>query len=135
MVFSSIHDSTTTEEAYIQNKIKEIQSWITPRNSSIINKHFKLQINTLQNAPRDKEKLEQLLKSKEMENERVTHLYETQRLLTEIEMLKFVLCLVSIAATNPSYASAEAVVPDSDPTSNRKRATNPPAKTNITPAN
>ena len=69
-----------------------------------------------------------------MENERVTHVYETQRLLTEIEMLKFVLYLVSIAATNPSYASAEAV-PDSDPTSNRKRATNPPAKTNITPAN
>jgi hypothetical protein len=134
LVFSSIHDSTTTEEAYIQNKIKEIQSWITPRNSSIINKHFKLQINTLQNAPRDKEKLEQLLKSKEMKNERVTHLYETQRLLTEIEMLKFVLCLVSIAATNPSYASAEAV-PDSDFTSNRKSATNPPAKTNITPAN
>jgi hypothetical protein len=91
LVFSSIHDSTTTEEAYIQNKIKEIQSWITPQNCSIITKHFKLQINTLQNAPRDKEKLEQLLKSKEMENERVTHVYETQRLLTEIEMLNCIM--------------------------------------------
>ena len=70
-----------------------------------------------------------------MENERVTHVYETQMLLTEIEMLKFVLCLVSIAATNPSYASAEAVVPDSDFTSNRWSATNPPAKINNIPAN
>jgi hypothetical protein len=75
LVFS-IHDSTT--EAYIQNKTKEIQSWIKLRNSSIINKHFKLQINTLQNSPRGKEKLEQLLKAKEMENERAAHVYDTQ---------------------------------------------------------
>jgi hypothetical protein len=50
---------------------------------------------TLQNAPRDEAKLRELLKFKEKENEQATHIEDTQRLVTEIEMLKFVLCLVS----------------------------------------
>jgi hypothetical protein len=50
----------------------------------------------LQNAPRDEGKLRELLKLKEKENEQeATHIEDTQRLVTEIEMLKVVLCLVS----------------------------------------
>jgi hypothetical protein len=58
-------------------------------------RHFELQIETLQNAPRDEDKLRELLKLKEKENQRATHIEDTQRLVTEIEMLKVVLCLVS----------------------------------------
>jgi hypothetical protein len=36
-------------------------------NSPPVNEHFKLQIKTLQNAPRDPDKLEQLLRLKERE--------------------------------------------------------------------
>ncbi len=58
-------------------------------------RHFELEITTLQNAPRDEGKLRELLKLKEKENEQATHIEDTQRLVTEIEMLKFVLFLVS----------------------------------------
>jgi hypothetical protein len=59
-------------------------------------RHFELQIETLQNAPRDEDKLrEELLRLREKENEQATHIEDTQRLVTEIEMLKVVLCLVS----------------------------------------
>jgi tRNA A37 N6-isopentenylltransferase MiaA len=64
-------------------------------NSPPVNEHFKLQIKTLQNAPRDPEKLEQLLKARERQKEEAMHIEETQRLVTEIEMLKVVLNLVS----------------------------------------
>jgi hypothetical protein len=59
-------------------------------------RHFELEIETLQNAPRDEDNLRQLLKLKEKENEQeATHIEDTQRLVTEIEMLKVVLHLVS----------------------------------------
>jgi hypothetical protein len=59
-------------------------------------RHFELEIETLQNAPRDEAKLRELLKLKEKEKEQeATHIEDTQRLVTEIEMLKVVLCLVS----------------------------------------
>jgi hypothetical protein len=49
----------------------------------------------LQNAPRDEEKLRELLRLKERENEEeATHIEDTQRLVTEIEMLKVVLYLM-----------------------------------------
>jgi hypothetical protein len=51
-------------------------------------------IKTLQNAPRDADKLERLLKVKEMENEEAMHIKDIERLITEIEMLKVVLYLV-----------------------------------------
>jgi hypothetical protein len=60
-------------------------------NSSVVNEHFKLQIKTLQNAPRDPEKLEGLLKIKKRQKEEAVHIEDTQRLVTEIEMLKVVL--------------------------------------------
>jgi hypothetical protein len=58
-------------------------------------RHLELEIKTLQNAPRDEGKLIKLLKLKERQNEQVTHIEGSQRLVTEIEMLKVVLYLVS----------------------------------------
>jgi hypothetical protein len=63
----SIHDST--EEA-IRKMIEASQRMINEEhNSRPVNEHFKLQIKTLQNAPRDPDKLEWLLKIKERQNE------------------------------------------------------------------
>lgn len=61
-----------------------------------INKHLELEIQTLQNAHRDADKLERLLKSKQRQKEEAMHVKDTQRLVTEIEMLKVLLYLVSI---------------------------------------
>ena len=58
-------------------------------------RHFELEIETLQNAPRDGGKLRELLKLKERQYEQATHIEVTQRLVTEIEMLKSILYLVS----------------------------------------
>jgi hypothetical protein len=63
--------------------------------SSVTKGHFQLQIKTLQNAPRDVEKLEWLLKKKKRAKEEDMHIQDTQRLFAEIEMLKVVLHLVS----------------------------------------
>jgi methyl coenzyme M reductase beta subunit len=57
-------------------------------------RHLELEIKTLQNAPRDEEKLERLLKVKERQKEEARHIEDTQRLVTEIEMLKVVLYLM-----------------------------------------
>jgi hypothetical protein len=58
-------------------------------------RHLELEIKTLQNAPRDADKLEQLLKVKQRQKEEeAMHIEDTERLVTEIEMLKVVLFLV-----------------------------------------
>jgi hypothetical protein len=77
----------------VNNKSQE-ESEIT-RINPIMKRHLELEIKTLQNAPRDEDKLRELLKLKEKENEKATHIEDTQRLVTEIEMLKVVLYLVS----------------------------------------
>lgn len=54
-----------------------------------------LEIETLQNAPRDVGKLRRLLETKQRQKEEeADHIEVTQRLVTEIEMLKVVLFLV-----------------------------------------
>ena len=58
-------------------------------------RHLELEIETLQNAPRDAEKLERLLQAKKRQKDEAEHIEDTQRLFTEIEMLKVVLRLVS----------------------------------------
>jgi hypothetical protein len=59
----SIHDPT--EEA-ISKMIKSSERMIGEQNNPIVNRHFKLEIKRLQNAPRgDADKLEWLLKVKE----------------------------------------------------------------------
>ena len=65
-------------------------------NSPPVNEHFKLQIKTLQNAARDADKLEWLLKKKERAKDEAMRIEDTQRLVSEIEMLKVVLHLVAI---------------------------------------
>ena len=57
-------------------------------------RHLELQIKTLQNAPRDPDKLERLLEKKRRQKEEAKHIGDTERLVTEIEMLKVVLFLV-----------------------------------------
>jgi hypothetical protein len=103
LVFS-IYDSTT--EVAIQKMIEASQRMITISSSnegveggwggmnSAMRRHLELQIKTLQNAPRDLDKLERLLKSKRRQKEEAMYFEDTERLVTEIEMLKVVLFLV-----------------------------------------
>jgi hypothetical protein len=44
----------------------------------VIKRHFELQIKTLQNAPRDPDKLERLLKVKERQKEEAMYMEDTQ---------------------------------------------------------
>jgi type VI protein secretion system component VasF len=60
-----------------------------------VKRHLELQIKTLQNAPRDADKLERLLKSKRRQKEEAMEREVTETLVTEIETLKVVLYLVS----------------------------------------
>ena len=99
----SIHDST---EVAIQKMIDASQRMITmhsqlPGEASegwginpAVKRHLELEIKTLQNAPRDADKLRRLLEIKQRQKEEAEHLEDTQRLVTEIEMLKVVLFLV-----------------------------------------
>jgi hypothetical protein len=48
----------------------------------------------LQNAPRDADKLRRLLEIKQRQKKEAMHIEDTQRLVTEIEMLKVVLSSV-----------------------------------------
>jgi hypothetical protein len=94
----SIYDST---EVAIQKMIEGIQRMITIGNKTeslsrmnpATRRHLELEIKTLQNAPRDPDKLQQLLKIKAREKEEAMYMEEDrQRLVTEeIEMLKVVL--------------------------------------------
>ena len=58
-------------------------------------KHLELEIKILENAPRDADKLRKLLQVKQRQKEEADHIEDTQRLVTEIEMLKVVLYLAS----------------------------------------
>jgi hypothetical protein len=99
----SIHDST---EVAIRKMIDASQRMIDV-NSQVpgeakegwginpaVKRHLELEIKTLQNAPRDADKLRRLLEIKQRRKEEADHLEDTQRLVTEIEMLKVVLFLV-----------------------------------------
>ena len=97
MVYS-IHDST---EVAIQKMIDASQGIITMGSqgegmSSPLKRHLELEIRTLENAPRDADKLERLLRTKQRQKEvEAMHIEDAQRLITEeIEMLKVVLYLV-----------------------------------------
>ena len=73
--------------------IEASQRMIGEQNNPIINEHFKLQIKTLRNAPRGPDKLQRLLRLKEREKDEAMHIEDTQRLVSEIEMLKVVFCI------------------------------------------
>jgi hypothetical protein len=105
LVFS-IHDPT---EVAIQKMIEASQRMITISSSnnegveggwggmnSATRRQLELQIKTLRNASRDPDKLEHLLQVKKRQKEEEAMYFEdTERLVTEIEMLKVVLYLVS----------------------------------------
>jgi len=95
----SIYDST---EVAIQKMIEASQRMITINSqgdlggmSPPLKRHLELQVKTLQNTPRDADKLERLLNVKKRQKEEAMHMEDTERLVTEIEMLKVVLYLVS----------------------------------------
>jgi hypothetical protein len=99
----SIHDST---EVAIQKMIEASQRMITIQSqvpgearegwgiNPVVKRHLELEIRTLQNAPRDADKLRKLLEVKQRKKEEADHIEDTQRLVTEIKMLKVVLFLV-----------------------------------------
>jgi hypothetical protein len=99
----SIHDST---EVAIQKMIDASQRMIDVNSqvtgeakdgwgiNTVMKKHLELEIRTLQNAPRDADKLRRLLELKQRQKEEADHIDDTQRLVTEIEMLKVVLYLM-----------------------------------------
>jgi hypothetical protein len=95
LVFS-IHDPT---EVAIQKMIDASQEILKVNTQGegmnpAVKRHYELQIKTLQDAPRDADELEWLLKKKERAKDEAMHIEDTQRLVTEIEMLKVVLRLV-----------------------------------------
>jgi hypothetical protein len=100
----SIHDTT---EVAIQKmidasqRILDVQSQVQgePKEgwglNPVMKKHLELEIRTLQNAPRDAAKLRRLLEIKQRQKKEADHIEDTQRLVTEIEMLKVIMYLVS----------------------------------------
>jgi hypothetical protein len=100
----SIHDPT---EVAIQKMIDASQRMLDVQSrvggevredgwgiNPAMKRHLELEIKTLQNASRDADKLKQLLELKQRQKEEAMHIEDTQRLVTEIEMLKFVVYLV-----------------------------------------
>jgi hypothetical protein len=99
----SIHDST---EVAIQKTIEASQRMIAANSqlggeasegwgiNPVMKRHLELEIKTLQNAPRDADKLRKLLELKQRQKEEAMHIEDKQRLVTESEMLKVVLYLV-----------------------------------------
>jgi hypothetical protein len=95
LVFS-IHDPT---EVAIQKMIAASQRMLKMNSqgegmSPSMKKRLELEIKTLENAPRDSDNLERLLQVKQRQKEEAMHIEDSQRLVTEIEMLKVVLYLV-----------------------------------------
>ena len=74
----------------VEGEVREEGGGINP----VMKRHLELQIKTLQNAPRDPDKLERFLEIKQRQKQEAMHIEDTQRLVTEIEMLKVVLHLV-----------------------------------------
>jgi hypothetical protein len=68
------------KKSHKEKMIEASQRMIGEQNNPAINKHFKLQIKTLpQNAPRDVDKLQQLLKVKQRQKEEAMHVEDTQK--------------------------------------------------------
>jgi hypothetical protein len=97
LIDSIIIDAST--QAVIKRMIEAKQRFIEEdpegiQISAVTKRDFQLQIETLQNAPRDPEKLEEIIEAKERESKEARYIEDTERLVPEIEMLKLVLFLV-----------------------------------------
>ncbi len=106
----AISDST---EAVIQRTIEGIQMMMKPNKSQkegeegeeeaeteikinpAMKVHWESKIKILQDSPRDADKLREILEVKEEEYDKAQDSEDIERLVSEIEMLKFVLFLVS----------------------------------------
>jgi methyl coenzyme M reductase beta subunit len=101
----SIHDPT---EVAIKKMIEASQRMLRINNQGgggggreggginpAMKRHLELEIETLQDAPRDADKVRQLLEIKQKQKGEAMHIEDTERLVTEIEMLKVVLYLVA----------------------------------------
>jgi hypothetical protein len=82
-------NNMTPEEAEMEEKMAVIKI------SEATQKHFNLQTKILQDAPRDPDKLREILKDKQEEYEKAQESEVIERLVTEIEVLKYVLFLVN----------------------------------------
>jgi hypothetical protein len=90
---SSIYDST---EIVIQELIDECQRNLDEQYISLVaNEYLKQKMNTLQNAPRDLQKLERLLKQKEKECEKAKYSLDIESLVAEIEVLRVIRYLIN----------------------------------------
>jgi hypothetical protein len=85
----SLHDDDDSPAEEEKTGMKIIQ--INPA----MKRHWELEIKTLREAPRDQDKLSKLLEEKHRQWEDTMKIDEIERLLTEMEMLRFVLCAVS----------------------------------------
>ncbi len=113
-----VHDSLVPQlpdstEAVIQRTIEGIQMMMKPYKSQrggdgeedaekaeirinpAMKVHWESKIKILQDSPRDADKLREILKVKEEEYDKAQDSEDIERLVSEIEMLKFVLFLVS----------------------------------------
>ena len=72
---------------------KEEAAAVTTINPAM-KKHCELQIKIIQTAPRDAEKLREILRAKEEEYEKAQDSEDIDRLVTEIDMLNYLLFLV-----------------------------------------
>jgi hypothetical protein len=121
---AAVHnDGSTIIERTIKKTIDGIQTLLNPVNnmtpeeeemeekmavikiSEATQKHFNLQTKTLQDAPRDPDNLRELLKVKQKEYEKAEASEDIEDLVTEIEMLKYVLYLVRKHGRNSSSSS------------------------------
>ena len=111
---STVHDST---EAIIARMIGGIRIFINPQYGNTtpeeeaaavikINpatkKYCELKIKILQDSPKDPNKLRQILKVKQKEYQKAEDSEYIERLVTEIEMLKFVRFLVNRNSSSSS---------------------------------
>ena len=78
-------------QSQVEGEARKDGSQINP----LMKRHLELEIKTLQNAPRDADKLRKLLKLKQRQKGKAMRIEDTQRLVTEIEMLNVVLYLAS----------------------------------------
>ena len=84
----------------LSQRMIDVQSKVTgePKDgwglNVVMKRHLELEIKIPQNAPRDADKLRKLLDVKQRQKEEAEYIEDTQRLVTEIEMLKVILFLV-----------------------------------------
>ena len=81
-------------EQAIKMHIEGQREWMHPKNSSLFNAHKELHIKTIENSPRDSASLFKRIAAKKVEKDRASTVYETDRLLSELDALEWLLAIV-----------------------------------------